>query len=191
MPMHPRIKEVLEYLDTTRSELGRAVEDVSAARREERPAPDCWSVAEVLEHLAIIERRVVQMITGRIAAAKAAGLGPELETSSVLDSINRARVTDRSQRVTAPDMIQPRSGVDAASVWSALQQSRASLREAVLAGEGLALSEITHEHPVLGLINLYQWLIFLGSHEARHTAQIREIANEFGGHSIAATDVPS
>jgi len=189
--MHPRIKEVLEYLDTTRSDLGKAVADVPATRREERPASDGWSVAEVLQHLSVIESRVVPMIAGKIAAAKDAGLGPEIETSPVLDSIDRARITDRSRRVTAPDMVQPRSAGDAASIWSNLQQSRASLREAILAGDGLALTEVTQQHPVLGLINLYQWVIFVGSHEARHTAQVREIASEFGGHSIAATDMSS
>ena len=189
--MHPRIKEVLDYLDTTRFELGKVVDDVPATRREERPASDRWSVAEVLQHLSIIESRIVPMIAGKIAAAKDAGLGPEIETSPILDSIDRARITDRSRRVTAPDMVQPRSVGDAASIWSALQQSRASLREAILAGDGLALSEVTQQHPVLGLINLYQWIIFVGSHEARHTAQIREIASEFGGHSIAATDMSS
>ena len=188
--MHPRIEEVLEYLDTTRSELSMAVEDVSAARREERPGVDRWSVAEVLEHLSMIESRIVQMVAGRIAAAKAAGLGPELETSPVLDTINRAGITDRSRPATAPDMVRPQSAGDATSVWAALQQSRASLRETILAADGLALGEITQQHPVLGLINLYQWILFVGSHEARHTAQIREIASEFAGHSIAATDAP-
>lgn len=186
--MHPRIQEVLEYLGATRSDLSKAVEDVPAARREERPGPDRWSTAEVLEHLSMIEGRITQMVTGRIAAAKTAGVGPELETTSVLDSINRTRIKDRSQPVTAPEMLRPQSAVDAASVWSTLQQTRAGLREAVLAGDGLALSEIKHEHPILGLINLYQWLIFVGSHEARHTEQIREIANEFGGNSVAAGD---
>ena len=186
--MHPRIQEVLEYLDTTRSELGKAVEDVSPARREERPGPDRWSVAEVLDHLAITEGRIVKLVAGKIAAAKAAGLGAELETSSVIDSINRARITDRSRRATAPEMIQPQSGRDAASVWSALDQSRASLRQAILAGDGLALADVKHEHPVLGLINLYQWIVFVGSHEARHTAQIREIADEFAEHANAAVE---
>jgi hypothetical protein len=46
-------------------------------------------------------------------------------------------------------MVQPRSVGDAASIWAALQQSRASLREAILAGDGLALSEVTQQHPVL------------------------------------------
>lgn len=105
--MHPRIQEVLEYLDSTRSDLSQAVEDVPATRREERPGPDRWSVAEVLEHLGKIERRIVRMVAGRIAEAKAAGLGPETETSPIIDSINRARIADRRQPVTAPEMLHP------------------------------------------------------------------------------------
>jgi hypothetical protein len=178
--MHPQIQEVLEYLDTTRSELSKAVEDVSAARREERPGPDRWSVAEVLDHLSILEGRVAQLVSGRLAAARAAGLGPELETSSVLDTVDRARILDRSRRATAPDFVRPQSACDATAAWAALQQTRAELRAAVVANDGFALSEVKHEHPVLGLINLYQWLVFVGAHEARHTDQIREIALELG-----------
>ena len=176
--MHPRVQEVLEYLDTTRSDLSNAIEGVTPERRDERPAEDRWSVAEVLEHLNIIEGKVVQLVTGRIAAAKAEGLGPEPETSPVLDSIDRSRIVDRTERRTAPDIVTPRSEIDATAAWSALQKSRADLREAVRAGDGLALSEIKQHHPVLGLINLYQWIVFVGCHEARHTAQVREIAQE-------------
>ena len=186
--MHPRIQEILEYLDATRANLSNAVEDVPATRRNERPAAERWSVAEVLEHLNIIEGRISQMLAAKIAAAKAAGLGPEAETSSVLDSLNRTRIADRSQPVAAPEMLRPQAATDASAMWAALQQSRAGLREAVLAGDGLALSEITHHHPVLGLINLYQWLLFVGSHEARHTAQIREIAGDFAEHASAAVE---
>jgi uncharacterized damage-inducible protein DinB len=186
--MHPRIQEVLEYLDTTRSDLSQAVEAVPAARREERPGPDRWSVAEVLEHLRKTEGRIGRLVADKIAAARAGGLGAETDTSSVVDSINRERIGDRSRPATAPEMLRPQATGDASSVSAALEQTRAGLREAVLSGDGLALSEITQEHPVLGLINLYQWLIFVGSHEARHTAQIREIASEFGGYSVAAAD---
>lgn len=174
--MHPRIQEVIDYLDTTRSDLSAAVESVAPERRDQRPAEDRWSVAEVLEHLGIIEGRIVQLVSGSIAAAKAGGLAAEAETGPVLDSIDRNRIRDRSQRVTAPEMAKPLSVLDAASAWSALQQSRASLRAAVLSGDGLALSEVKHQHPVLGLINLYQWILFVGAHEARHTAQVHEIA---------------
>jgi len=176
--MHPRLIEVLEYLDATRSDLSNAVEGVTPERRDERPAENRWSVAEVLEHLGIIEGKVVQLVSSRIAAARAEGLGPEPEASSVLDTIDRARIVDRTERHKAPDIVTPRSEIDARAAWSALEKSRADLRGALLAGDGLALSEIKQHHPVLGLINLYQWIVFIGSHEARHTAQVREIAEE-------------
>ena len=177
--MHPRIQEVLDYLDTTRSDVSNAVESVAPNRRNERLPGDRWSVAEVLDHLGILEARVAQLVSGRLAAARAVGLGPELETSSVLDTVDRARILDRSHRATAPDFVRPQTDCDATAAWAALQQSRAELRAAVVANDGFALSEVKYEHPVLGLIDLYQWLIFVGAHEARHTDQIREIAAEF------------
>src|SRR5258708_2491391 len=179
--MHSRTQEVLDYLDTTRSELSNAVEEVPAGRRDERPGVDRWSVAQVLEHLNMIEGRVAQMISVRIGKARAGGLGAELETSSVVDSISRTRIADRSQPANAPEMLLPPATIDAATVWSILQQSRADLRNAFVQGDGLALSEVKHEHPVLGLINLYQWLIFVGAHEVRHAEQIREIGQQLGG----------
>lgn len=186
--MHPRIHELFEYLDATRSELGAAVENIPTGLRDERPAADRWSAAEVLDHLHIIERQVAQMLSGRIAAAKAAGLVPETDRSSVLDSVDRGRITDRSRRITAPEFIRPQAGCDTASVWAALQQSRASLSAAILEGDGFALGNVVHPHPVLGPINLYQWLVFVGSHEARHTAQIREIADAFASGKTAAVE---
>ena len=177
--MHSRIEEVLTYLDQTRAELGSAVSGVASIRRDERPGENQWSVAEILEHLNIIETRISLLLSGMIDGAKNAGLGPETETGSVLDSIDRKRIGDRSRRVTAPEMVKPRSDRDAASAWLALQQSRETLRAALLAGDGLALGELKQNHPVLGMINLYQWSLFVGAHEARHTQQVREIVQQF------------
>ncbi|HEV7395025.1 MAG TPA: DinB family protein [Pyrinomonadaceae bacterium] len=173
--MNPRIQEVIEYLDLTRADLTNAVERIPADRRDQRPDDDRWSVAEILEHLNIIESRIGKLVTGKIEGARAAGLGPEVDTSPVLDTLDRARIGDRTNRVSAPEAVKPQSQTDAATAWAALQASREKLRAALLGGDGLALSEVKQEHPVLGVIDLYQWAIFVGAHEARHTAQVREI----------------
>ena len=41
-----------------------------------------------------------------------------------------------------------------------------------MTANGLAIGEIKHTHAILGELDLYQWLIFLGQHERRHTRQI-------------------
>ena len=176
--MHPRVQEVLNYLDSQRNELRDAVDLVPTELREKQPAPARWSVAQVLDHLTMIERRVALGVKKWIADARTAGLGKETETASVLNTVPVSLITDRSRRLNAPEEVRPQTDVDAKTAWAALEQARGKLRAAFLMGDGLALGEIVQTHPVLGPINVYQWMLFVAGHEARHTAQVREIAKE-------------
>jgi uncharacterized damage-inducible protein DinB len=184
--MHPRLEEVLNYLDSERAALADAVTSVPTELRDQAPGPDRWSVAQVLQHLVIIEKRIAMGVTKWVGDARAGGLGPEAETSSILNSLNLALIADRDKRRDAPAEVRPAGDLDAAAAWAALEKTRASLRAGVLPGDGLALSEVIQPHPVLGPINLYQWLLFVGAHEARHTGQVREIAAELSANSHTA-----
>lgn len=188
--MHPRIEEVINYLDTERTALREAVELVPPALRDQSPGTDRWSVAQVLQHLVMIEKRVGRGMTKWVADARAGGVGPETETSSVMNSLPLQAIADRSQRRSAPEEVRPQGDIDAKSAWAALEQSREALRAAILAGDGLALSEVVQPHPVLGPINLYQWALFVGSHETRHAGQVREIAAELNVSSSTTASAP-
>jgi hypothetical protein len=142
-------------------------------------------VAQILDHLAITNSRVAALVNKSIAEAKANGLGPDTATSTVLRTIPTERILDRTTKVQAPEMIRPRSEGDAETAWADLAQAREKLRAAFLTGDGLALDQVIQPHPVLGPINMYQWVLFNGSHEARHTLQIREIAAELGSEAKA------
>jgi hypothetical protein len=72
----------------------------------------------------------------------------------------------------APAAVQPRANVDISEALDGLGSSRDALRAAVVSASGLSLGEIKHTHPVLGELDLYQWLIFVGQHEGRHKKQI-------------------
>lgn len=172
--MHPRVEEVIAFLDTNRAALRAEVERIPAALRETRPAPGRWSVAEVLEHLSLVERRIAGLLAELLSAARAGGMGPERETSPVVGTFDLARALDRGRPVAATGAALPRVGLDAAGAWTALEESRAALREVVLAGDGLALGEVSHPNPAFGPLNFYHWVVFVGGHESRHAAQIRD-----------------
>lgn len=53
--LHPRTKELLDYLDSQRDALRIAFEKVPPALKDQVPAPGCWSAAGVIEHLAMVE----------------------------------------------------------------------------------------------------------------------------------------
>jgi hypothetical protein len=178
MKMHPRIQEITVCLDTELARLRSAVETVPSGRRSERPAPDRWSVAEVLEHLAMTEKAVLKACSRYLAAARDAGLSEETETTSVIEALPPDRVADRERRISAPDMLRP-TGVDAEAAWAEIEATRVRLNDFLKSCDGLALGHVSFPHPALGTLNLYQWLLFSAGHHARHAAQIREIAAQF------------
>jgi hypothetical protein len=177
--MHPRIQEVLSQLDARRDELRTAVDAVPPDLRETRPAPDRWSAAEVVEHLAMVEGRMARGIFAkRIGEARANGVGTERETTPVTPSFDADRIVDRSSPRTAPEPVVPAGGKNADTAWAELQQVRAGLRETLTAADGLALGDIRHTHPAIGDLNMYQWALWIAAHEGRHAAQVREIAGQ-------------
>jgi uncharacterized damage-inducible protein DinB len=174
-PMHPRLQELFAYLSVRRNALWEAVDAVPEAQRNQQPEPDRWSVAEVLEHLALVEARFKTFISDRLSEARASGLGAELETDSIVGTFNQAGILDRSSKHQAPEVVRPQSS-DWKAGWSRLEDVRRSFLDVYLSGDGLALGDVIYVHPRLGSLNLYQWGVWLGGHEARHTEQIREIA---------------
>ena len=72
----------------------------------------------------------------------------------------------------SPEGVRPGAEVDHREALAGLETSREALRAAASAANGLALGEIKHTHPILGELDLYEWLIFLGQHEERHRKQI-------------------
>jgi hypothetical protein len=173
--MHPRTEELLEHLDLQHERLRLAVEDVPRQRREVKPSAERWSVAEVIEHLSIVETRIERVFSKKLTEARAAGLGRDSDESPVVGTIDMDRLLDRTRRITTGEATLPTGTLDADAAWSAYLHARDTLCDAVRAADGLALGEVVHPHPVLGPINLYQWIAFVGGHEARHAAQIMEL----------------
>jgi ATP-dependent RNA helicase RhlE len=182
---HPRTAELVDLLDRTRADLRRAVDAVPAERRGDKPDADRWSVAEVLEHLSIVETRIAGVVAKAIADAKPSGLARETSTSSVLTSMNLTELANRERRLTAGDASRPTGTVGADEAWAALTRARKSLYTALREGDGWALEMLSAPHPRLGALNLYQWVVFVAGHEARHAAQIREIGSALAAAASA------
>jgi hypothetical protein len=181
--MHPRIEELIAYVAERRRDVHEAVASVPPELRERKPAPDQWSVAEVLEHLSIVEQGVAALLTKHVTAARASGVGPDPDTSSVVAGYpNRDAVLDRTMRIAAPKRVEPSGTIDATAGTRALAQARASMISSLQNADGVCLENLTQTHPALGPLNMYHWIVALGLHDQRHAAQIREI-----GQSLAAS----
>jgi hypothetical protein len=99
----------------------------------------------------------------------------------LLNSLDAYNLTRRDQRLVAPAPVAPRGAYTAAQGLAALALSREALLAAIRSGDGLALGELTCAHPLLWSLDLSQWILFVGQHEARHAAQIAEIGRALTG----------
>jgi uncharacterized damage-inducible protein DinB len=183
--MHPRLTELVEYVDAQRAALLDAASAVPPERWTERPVPDRWSVAEVLEHLHMVEHSCARVIARQAAEARAAGHPAETATSSKLGALDGNDLRDRSTRRAAPERVVPSGTLSGDAARSAVDRSRAELHEAISAADGLALESVRFTHARLGELDLYQWILFIGHHEARHTAQVVEIVTQLGAAPAA------
>jgi len=162
----------MDFVEEKRRELLNSFDGVPGEKLCRRANASGWSVAEILDHLRIVESGVARIITKRVAKARAEGLRDETSTSSVMASFEPFAAKLDAGTLQAPEIIRPKADVDINDALEGLESSRQALRTAVVSADGLAIGDITHTHMVLGELDLYQWLIFLGHHEARHRRQI-------------------
>jgi uncharacterized damage-inducible protein DinB len=163
--------DVLQLLDDERQALLALVERVPVEQQDKRPSPDAWSVAEVLEHLARVERGIARLIASRGREQPV-----NQPAAAALDAARIERMRTRIDPIVAPERVRPTGAVSTADALRALDESRGQLREAVSAADPASLDGCTHPHAVLGVLTLRDWIAFVAHHEARHAAQISAIA---------------
>ena len=164
-------------LNADRRALRAAVDRVPESLRTVKPAPDRWSVADVLEHLSIVERGALMRVRALIQEA------PLVDTPAALTPIDRDFIKNRTRRLVAPDRIQPTGTVSVDAALAALEASRDELLAVLNEAEGRDLSKVTQTHPALGPLDGYQWIAIIGGHELRHSLQIEEIGAGLIGHA--------
>jgi uncharacterized damage-inducible protein DinB len=176
--MHPRISELIEYAERQRTALLDALSLIPEPLRDRRCNAATWSAAEVLEHLHRVESGIARLLARSGERAKVDGVELERDASSLLTSLDSLRLMDRRLKISAPEPVMPHGELTAAQALVALTDSRQALISALHEADGLALGQITRTHPTLGTLNLYQWVLFVGQHEARHASQLEELARE-------------
>ena len=182
--MHPRFQELSAHLDRQRAELRAAVDGIPSQQHAMAPSEGQWSVLGVLEHLVIVEGRIAKLMEKHLDDARAAGLKPEPDDSPILPSLRIAAFADRTRKIKASEAAQPKFGRDPDELWRSLDASLGAFHGLLASADGMHIGAVSMPHPVFGPLDLYTWFAFVGAHEARHAAQIREIGATLTGPAI-------
>jgi hypothetical protein len=162
----------LQYLESTKKGVLDATKGLSDAQWNFKIAPDRWSVAEVMEHLAAAEDMLRDVTQEQVMKSPAVPVRDAEETKKADDGV-LAMVPDRSHKVQAPEPLKPtnRFGSPAAAQRHFVQ-SRATTEEYLRNTAGLRAH--LGDSP-MGKLDGYEFVLLIAAHSERHTKQMLEV----------------
>ena len=156
----------MEKVMKIREEVLKSVTPLSDSQLNKVPEEGKWSIAQVLEHLYLMEMNTVDAI---------------LETLSK-DEYNPTgskpirNILDRTVKRVAPDDLTPSKEFQSlVELRKKLEKSRERLLKSI---EGVSKEDLEQKsfiHRKYGLLTIRQWVSLIGYHEERHLKQIEEI----------------
>ena len=161
----------VQYLQQTRDGVIAAVKGLSDAQMKFKPAPDRWSVAEVLEHIALSEDFLFQNVTDKIMKAPA---GAADRDTAKIDAFVLAAIPDRSHKAQAPEPLRPTARWTPSETLDHFLASRAKTI-AFLESTPDLRAHVVNGPPLNQPMDGYDWLLFIDAHSERHTKQILEV----------------
>ena len=159
----------VKYLEQTRDGVIAATKDLSEAQWKFKAAPDKWSVAETLEHIALGEDYMFGYVTDTVMKAPAGA--PDRDVAK-MDAAVLQLVPDRSNKRQAPPPLVPTGRWTPAEALAHFLKSRQRTTEFLQTAPDLR--QHVADSP-LGPLDGYEWLLFIGAHSERHTKQMLEV----------------
>jgi hypothetical protein len=162
--------KALQYLESTKKDVLDATTGLSPAQWNFKPAPDRWSIAECMEHIAAAEDFIRDnIVNGVMKAPPAPGRDVAAIDAAILEN-----VPARKTKVQAPDPIKPtnRYGSPEGSIRHFVE-SRAITEEFLKTTPGLR--DHAADSPSGAKWDAYEFILLIAAHSERHTNQIKEV----------------
>lgn len=159
-------------LEESRAKLLAVAAGLTPEQWHARSSEEAWSIADCAEHVAAAE-----LPLERFFATGARERPSEEERRQIRgkDDYVRTFLRDRSQKGEAPERIRPKGRFVTPAEALRIFDERRSANIAFVRQTTEPLRDRFSPHPFAGVIDGYQWILFLAAHCDRHAAQIREI----------------
>ena len=178
MPLSKKVQEIVDSMAADRQKLLASIEGLNQSQLDYRTADGQWSISDILHHMALTDEANAKLMSRMLAKAESLNLPPDPSPDgSEIHSLDQFAEATRT-KAQAPDFVTPQSQLPVEESLARLAASREKLADTVEQLAKYDLYQLTYPHPLLGNLDLYQWLLIGGRHEARHASQIRKMKSE-------------
>ncbi len=168
---------LIRYYNETYDVLEKSVASLNAAQLSYRPSDSVWSVGDCLEHIVLTEDMLFDMIQGFMGKPANPERRGEIKYS---DSDIKFMMQNRSEKYKAMDALVAKGRYeDAVTALTALKQKRSEIHNFITSTPVDEMRNRVQDSPG-GAVDVYQYMLFLAAHTARHTLQIKEVKASAG-----------
>jgi hypothetical protein len=163
----------LAYLEKTKNGVIEATKGLSEAQWNFKPAPDRWSIAEVMEHIALAEDMIRGLVQEQIMKSPEIAPRDPAELKKIDDGVI-AQVPDRTHKISAPEQLKPTNHFGTPEqAEEHFIESRATTESYVKDTAGLRAHAM--DSPTGAKLDGYEWILLIAGHSERHTKQMLEV----------------
>lgn len=167
------IAEIYDANDAIRNKLISVVTGLSDDQVMSAAEDEKWSLAQIVEHVAIVNGGMIRICAKLLGKAEADG---KLSDGSIDLSNFLAKAAEAGDRkLEAPDMVRPSGERSIAESLAVLEQNQNMFRDLQPLFEKFDGNANKFPHPFFGDLSALEWLVLAGGHEARHLGQIKRI----------------
>jgi len=163
---------ILRRLDESLKVLEKSLAGLDEKDWNMQPAPERWSVGEIVHHLVLVEVQRLQylkeLIDGRRESAP-----PRTEPIADIASYRR-----KEQRVQTKDDMQPTLGLPPKVLLTGFRRGRAEIKAFASTIEWTKLQNVWLTTKTFGSLNGAEYLEFLAAHTERHADQIQNVRQQ-------------
>jgi len=171
--IYHNIADILAANEQARERFMAAVSNLTEAQVNFRPDENQWTIAEIVEHVSIVNDGVLRITHKLLKEAESAPRPPKPDLNLGHTSLDEKG--QQREPLQAPERAHPKGGVSIEDSLAKMRVALAGFADIQPRLEAVDLSEQVFRHPFLGPINAYQWVVLLGEHEDRHRGQIEKV----------------
>ncbi|MBA2495113.1 MAG: DinB family protein [Acidobacteria bacterium] len=168
------ITDIYATNDKVREQFKQMIVDLPDKQANFLPEGEKWSIAQLVEHISIVEEGMAKISAKLLTQAQATGKKSDGRANLTENFVTKA-IEARSQKFEAPDMVRPSGKQTIAESLAKMEENRKRLKELRPLFESVECSDFKFPHPFMGELNASEWLALIGGHEARHLRQIESI----------------
>ena len=168
------IEQIYEGNKKIRERLKEVLSPLSEHQISTLPEDEKWTVAQIVEHISMVDEGAMKICAKLLKKAEAAGTISDGKVSISENFLQKGKEIAR-MKVNAPEFVQPTGAKSIDESLATLDQTTEQLEQLRSLFESVDGTDLKFPHPFFGDISAQEWLSLKGGHEMRHIKQIENL----------------